>query len=144
MSSQIRILLIEDNEGDIVLTIEALRQARVDNAIDVVRDGEEALAFLQKQGEYANATTPDLILLDINLPKIDGTEILSIIKKTDHLKMIPVIVLTTSTAKKDIIDSYFNHANCYITKPVDINNFLQVIQTLKNFWISIVQLPTNQ
>jgi two-component system, chemotaxis family, response regulator Rcp1 len=144
MNRQIRILLIEDNEGDIVLTLEALRQARVDNAVDVVRDGEAALAFLHKNGEFVNVATPDLVLLDINLPKMDGTEILSIIKNSNELKMIPVIVLTTSNAEKDIMNSYCNHANCYITKPVDMNNFLQVIQTLKQFWISIVQLPTNQ
>ena len=141
MSKQIRILLVEDNEGDIVLTMEAFKEANILNHIDVVRDGQAALNFLRKQGEHANTTTPDIILLDINLPKIDGTEILTIIKNDEVLKMIPVIMLTTSDAEKDILKSYYNHANCYITKPVDMDKFMEVIQAIKNFWISIVKLP---
>lgn len=138
---EVRILLVEDNEGDIVLTMEALREAKIRNNIDVVRDGEAALQFLKKEGIYAEAITPDIIFLDINLPKIDGTEILSIIKNDELLKVIPVIMLTTSDAERDIMKSYYNHANCYITKPVGLENFMEVIQTIKNFWISIVKLP---
>lgn len=138
---EICILLVEDNEGDIVLTMEALKEARIRNTIDVVRDGEEALRYLRKEGTYQNVDTPDLIFLDINLPKVDGTEILSIIKNDDSLKVIPVIMLTTSNAERDIMESYYNHANCYITKPVDIEKFIEVIQTIKSFWISIVTLP---
>lgn len=139
--NEVHILLIEDNEGDIVLTLEALRQARINNNIDVVRDGEAALQFLKKEGEYSNSKTPDLILLDINLPKIDGIEVLTQIKNDDQLKIIPVVMLTTSDADKDIIASYNNHANCYITKPVGFKNFMDVVTTIKDFWITIVQLP---
>jgi chemotaxis family two-component system response regulator Rcp1 len=141
MKTEIHILLIEDNEGDIVLTIEALKEARISNTIDVVRDGEEAMKFLLKQGEYANAATPDLVLLDINLPKIDGKEVLANIKNSDTLKVIPVVMLTTSDSEKDIFESYHNHANCYITKPVGFQSFIEVIHTIKEFWITIVQLP---
>lgn len=141
MPKQVRILLVEDNEGDIVLTLEALTQARIINAVDVVRDGEQALQFLRKEEPYTETHTPDIIFLDINLPKIDGTEVLSIIKNDEQLKVIPVIMLTTSDAENDIMSSYCNHANCYITKPVDIEKFMEVIQMVKNFWISIVKLP---
>jgi chemotaxis family two-component system response regulator Rcp1 len=141
MLKEVRILLVEDNEGDIVLTMEALKEAKIRNNIDVVRDGEQALQFLKKEGAYKEAESPDIIFLDINLPKIDGTEILSMIKNDDLLKVIPVIMLTTSDAERDIMKSYYNHANCYITKPVDLDKFMEVIQTIKNFWISIVKLP---
>ena len=141
MHKEVRILLVEDNEGDIVLTIEALKEAKVLNTIDVARDGDEALRFLKKEGEFKDALTPDLILLDINLPKIDGTEILSLIKKDETLQIIPVIMLTTSDSEKDVLKSYHNHANCYITKPVDMEKFMEVIHAIKNFWISIVKLP---
>lgn len=141
MTEDVHILLVEDNEGDILLTLEALKEARVYNSIDVVRDGEEALHYLQKTGSYTHAPTPDLIFLDINLPKIDGTEILSVIKNDDHLKVIPVIMLTTSDAERDVMKSYINHANCYITKPVDLEKFMYVIQQIKSFWINIVKLP---
>jgi two-component system, chemotaxis family, response regulator Rcp1 len=141
MPKQVRILLVEDNEGDIVLTLEALKEARIINAVDVVRDGEQALQFLRKEEPYTGIHTPDIIFLDINLPKVDGTEVLSIIKNDEHLKVIPVIMLTTSDAENDIMSSYSNHANCYITKPVDIEKFMEVIQMVKNFWISIVKLP---
>jgi two-component system, chemotaxis family, response regulator Rcp1 len=141
MKKEIHILLIEDNEGDIVLTIEALKEARISNTIDVVRDGEKAMQFLKKEGEFRNATTPDLILLDINLPKIDGKEVLANIKNSDVLKVIPVVMLTTSDSEKDIFESYHNHANCYITKPVGFQSFIEVIHTIKEFWITIVQLP---
>jgi two-component system, chemotaxis family, response regulator Rcp1 len=141
MHKDVHILLVEDNEGDVVLTIEALKEAKILNNIDVVRDGEEALRFLRKEERYGEALTPDIIFLDINLPKIDGTEVLSIIKNDDILKVIPVIMLTTSDAEKDVMQAYYNHANCYITKPVDIEKFMEVIQTIKSFWINIVKLP---
>jgi CheY-like chemotaxis protein len=142
MRKEIRILLVEDNEGDIFLTLEALKEARVNNEIAVVKDGEKALQFLRKENEFANVETPDLILLDINLPKVDGKEVLARIKNDDFLKVIPVVMLTTSDSERDIMDSYQNHANCYITKPVDFQKFMNVVQTVKNFWINIVQLPT--
>lgn len=134
--------MVEDNEGDIVLTMEALREAKIKNEIDVARDGEQAMMFLMKEGPYQDVQTPDIIFLDINLPKIDGTQILSMIKNDDALKVIPVIMLTTSDAERDIMKSYYNHANCYITKPVDLDKFIEVIHTIKSFWISIVKLPT--
>lgn len=137
----IHILLVEDNEGDIWLTLEALHQAKINNNVSVVRDGEEALSFLNKQGKHLSALAPDLILLDINLPKIDGKEVLASIKNDDHLKQIPVVMLTTSSAEKDIMESYKSHANCYITKPVDLDQFIQVVHTIKNFWLTTVQLP---
>ena len=141
MLKEVRILLVEDNEGDIVLTMEALREARIHNTVDVVRDGEEALRFLHKEGHFAAAETPDLIFLDINLPCLDGQELLTIIKRDPVLRVIPVIMLTTSDAENDILSAYYNHANCYITKPVDMDKFMDVIQRIKSFWISIVQLP---
>lgn len=143
MNKEVQILLVEDNEGDIVLTIEALKEAKIHNVINVVRDGDEALEYLRKKGKYAKVPSPDIIFLDINLPKVDGTEILSIIKNDDLLKIIPVIMLTTSDSEQDVIQAYHNHANCYITKPVDMENFMKVIHTIKNFWISIVTLPKN-
>jgi CheY-like chemotaxis protein len=144
MKKEIRILLVEDNEGDIILTLEALKEARIGNMIDVVRDGDEALRFLGKEGDFENQETPDLILLDINLPKVDGIEVLTIIKKDEHLKIIPVVMLTTSDSEKDIMESYQCHANCYITKPVNFVNFMEVIQAIKDFWINIVQLPKTE
>jgi CheY-like chemotaxis protein len=141
MLKEVRILLVEDNEGDIVLTMEALKEARILNSIDVIRDGEEAIQFLKKEGQYTSASTPDLIFLDINLPKLDGTEILSAIKNDPTLKVIPVIMLTTSDSERDVMKSYYNHANCYITKPVDLEKFMEVIHSIKSFWISIVKLP---
>src|SRR5688572_9687395 len=114
MKKDIHILLVEDNEGDIVLTIEALKEARIGNTIDVVRDGEKAMQFLHKEGEFSNAVTPDLILLDINLPKIDGKEVLVSIKNDEQLKIIPVVMLTTSDSPTDIMEAYANHANCFI------------------------------
>jgi len=143
MKKELHILLIEDNEGDILLTLEALKEARVSNQVDVVKDGEQAIQYLEKTGTFKTAHTPGLILLDINLPKIDGIEVLTYIKNDDHLKIIPVVILTTSDSEKDILQSYSNHANCYITKPVGFQNFMEVIYTLKDFWISIVQLPKN-
>lgn len=139
--SEIHILLVEDNEGDVVLTLEALKEAKLKNKISVVRDGEEALEFLYKKDRYANEDLPQLILLDINLPKMDGKEVLFRIKSDPDLKKIPVVVLTTSSSEKDILEAYNNYANCYITKPVDLDKFIDVIHTVEDFWISIVQLP---
>ncbi len=135
------ILLVEDNEGDIILTLEAFKEAKIINSIDVVRDGELALRFLAKEGEFKDVETPDLILLDINLPKIDGLEVLTSIKNDPKLSIIPVIILTTSDDERDILKSYQARANCYITKPVSYNSFMDVIKTLNDFWIRIVKLP---
>lgn len=123
------------------MTLEALKEARLSNGIEVVKDGEEALQYLRKQGRFKKAVTPDLILLDINLPKMDGKEVLAEIKKDETLKIIPVVVLTTSDSEKDILESYLNHANCFITKPVDFQKFVYVVHMIKDFWFSIVQLP---
>ena len=133
--------MVEDNEGDIILTLKALKKAHVQNKIDVVKDGEQALRFLHKQAPYQEAETPGLILLDINLPRMDGVEVLSEIKKHEHLRVIPVVMLTTSDSEKDIMQSYQHYANCFITKPVNFNTFMEVIQSIRDFWISIVQLP---
>lgn len=139
--SEIHILLVEDNEGDVVLTLEALKEAKLKNKISVVRDGEEAMDFLYRRGRYVSEDLPHLILLDINLPKMDGKEVLIRVKKDPDLKKIPVVVLTTSSSEKDILEAYNNYANCYITKPVDLDKFIEVIHTVEDFWISIVQLP---
>lgn len=139
-----RILLVEDNEGDIILTLKALQKANVNNAIDVVRDGEQALRFLRKEEPYGQAETPGLVLLDINLPRIDGMEVLTDIKNDAQLRVIPVVVLTTSNSQKDILRSYQQHANCFITKPASFGMFMDVVQTIKDFWINVAQLPKNQ
>jgi len=136
---QIHILVVDDNEGDILLTKEALDDARIINKVSIANDGVEALRFLKKQ--IGGGGMPDLILLDINLPRMDGTELLGIIKADPDLKRIPVIMLTTSSAEKDILTSYDNYANCYITKPVDLDRFMDVVRTIEDFWISIVKLP---
>ena len=140
----IHILLVEDNEGDIFLVTEALEEGKIVNKISVAKDGKEAIDFLEKKGKYQNAERPDLILLDVNLPKKNGHEVLEHIKSQKNLKQIPVIMLTTSSAEKDISMSYKNHANCFITKPVDVENFLKVVYSIENFWISIVTLPANK
>lgn len=140
-SSAINILLVEDNPGDIRLTKEVLKDGKIQNNLSVVTDGEEALLFLKKTGQYANVVTPDIILLDLNLPKKDGREVLAAIKSDPELKCIPVIVLTTSAAEKDILNMYSHHANCYITKPVDFNQFINVIRSIEEFWLTIVKLP---
>ena len=140
----IHILLVEDNEGDIFLVTEALEEGKIINKISVAKDGKEAIDFVEKKGKYQNAERPDLILLDVNLPKKNGHEVLEHIKSQKNLKQIPVIMLTTSSAEKDISMSYKNHANCYITKPVDVENFLKVVHSIENFWISIVTLPANK
>lgn len=137
----INILLVEDNPGDVRLTQEVLKEGKIKNTLNVVMDGEEALEYLNKRGQYLLAETPDIILLDLNLPKIDGREVLEEIKKTPNLKRIPVIVLTTSDAQADILKIYDNHANCYITKPVDFSQFINVVKSIEDFWLTIVQLP---
>jgi two-component system, chemotaxis family, response regulator Rcp1 len=138
---ELRILLVEDNEGDIVLTLEAFQHTIIRNTISVVRDGEEALEYLTRQGKHTGAELPDIILLDINLPKMDGKEVLNYIKNDEELKRIPVVMLTTSSSERDILDAYTGHANCYITKPVDFSKFIEVVRSIENFWLSIVQLP---
>jgi CheY-like chemotaxis protein len=144
MDNVSKILLIEDNEGDIILTRRALSKAKMENDINVMRDGYEALKYLRKEGKFQNAETPDLILLDINLPKIDGMEVLKQIKNDEKLRLIPVVMLTSSDSEKDIISAYYNHANCYITKPTDFNKFMEIVQMIKSCWISIMKLPKHQ
>jgi two-component system, chemotaxis family, response regulator Rcp1 len=137
----IEILLVEDSPGDVRLTQEALRDAKVQNNLHVATDGEEAIAFLRRTGSYAEVPRPDLILLDLNLPKKDGREILAEIKADPSLKTIPVVVLTTSESEADILQSYQLHANCYITKPVDLEGFMKVVRSIEGFWLSIVRFP---
>lgn len=137
----IEILLVEDNPGDVRLTIEALKEGKVRNNLSVARDGVEALAFLRREGSFANATRPDLMLLDLNLPKKDGREVLAEIKNDPALRRIPVVVLTTSKAEEDILRTYDLHANCYITKPVDLEQFISVVRSIDDFWLAVVRLP---
>lgn len=137
----IDILLVEDNPGDVRLTIEALKDVKLLNRMNVAQDGVEALAFLRHEGKYAKSPHPDLILLDLNLPKKDGREVLEEIKQDPDLKRIPVVVLTTSQAERDILKSYDEHANCYITKPVDLDQFIAVVKSIEDFWLTIVKLP---
>jgi CheY-like chemotaxis protein len=138
------ILLVEDNPGDVRLTKEALRDAKVLNEIFVARDGVEAMEFLNRKGRFSNVPLPDLILLDLNLPKKDGREVLAEIKEDPILKHIPVVVLTTSKADEDIVKTYNLHANAYITKPVDLNRFAEIIHVLNEFWFTIVKLPPKE
>lgn len=138
----IHILLVEDNEGDILLTKEAFENAKFFIKLSVCKDGKEAVDFLTKKGKYSNAEQPDLLLLDVNLPKMNGHEVLQFIKTNEDLKQIPVIMLTTSSSEVDINLSYKQHANCYITKPVEVNNFLEVISKIEDFWVTIVKLPS--
>jgi CheY-like chemotaxis protein len=139
----VEILLVEDNPGDVRLTREALKEAKVINHLTVLKDGVEALAFLRRQGSYADAARPHLILLDLNLPKKDGREVLAEIKADDKLKRIPVVVLTTSQDEQDVLKSYHLHANCYVTKPVDLEQFMTVVKSIEDFWLGIVVLPVN-
>lgn len=138
----IEILLVEDNPADVRLTQEALKEGKVRNHLHVARDGIEAMEFLRRVGKYANAVRPDLILLDLNLPRKDGREVLADIKLDPDLKAIPVVVLTTSSAEQDIFKSYKLHANCYITKPVDLDQFVQVVKSIDDFWLTVVRLPS--
>ncbi len=144
MVKPIEILLVEDNPGDVRLSVEVLRDAKVHNHLNTVSDGVEALAFLRKEGIYANVSHPDLILLDLNLPKKDGREVLAEIKADDNLKRIPVVVLTTSQSEEDILKAYELHANCYISKPVNLDQFIKVVQSIEAFWLTIVKLPADK
>ena len=137
----VEILLVEDNPGDADLAREALENSKISNTVSVVGDGEEAMAFLRRTGKHTGAPRPDLILLDLNLPKKDGREVLAEIKADDDLKRIPVVILTTSQAEEDILRTYNLHANCFITKPVDLHQFLRVIKSVEEFWLTIVRLP---
>jgi CheY-like chemotaxis protein len=137
----IEILLVEDNPGDVRLTREAMRDAKVRNTMRIVTDGVEALAFLRRQGQYADAPRPDVILLDLNLPKKDGREVLAEIKTDPNLRRIPVVILTTSEAEEDILKAYDLYANAYVAKPVDLDKFITVVKSIEDFWLEIVKLP---
>ena len=143
LSRPIHILLVDDNQGDVLLTQEAFRTAKVANTMDIAVDGEQALAMLRKQDDYASLNTPDLILLDLNMPKKDGREVLAEIKSDANLKSIPVAIMTSSKAEADIVKTYQLHANCYILKPVTLDQFVNVVSSIKHFWFSVVVLPTD-
>ena len=142
LSRPIEILLVEENPGDVRLTQEALKEAKVLNKVNVARDGVDAMAFLRREGKYADAPTPDLILLDLNLPRKSGFEVLEDLKRDPDLKRIPVVILTSSSAEQDVLSTHNLHANCYITKPVDLSQFTKVVQTIEDFWLAIVKLPS--
>ena len=139
----IEILLVEDSPSDVTLTIEAFEAGKIANKLSCVEDGAEAMAYLRRQGRYSNASRPDLIMLDLNLPGKDGREVLKELKSDPALKMIPVIILTTSSSDKDVMQSYELHANCYITKPVDFKRFIDIVRSIENFWLTVVTLPQN-
>ena len=138
----IEVLLVEDNPGDVRLTIEAMRESKVLVNLSLAPDGEEALRFLRKEGAYQGVARPDLILLDLNLPRKDGREVLADIKADASLRRVPVVVLTTSRAEEDILRTYDLHANCFITKPVDLDKFITVVRSISEFWFSVVRLPS--
>jgi two-component system, chemotaxis family, response regulator Rcp1 len=140
-SRPVEILLVEDNPGDVRLTREALKEGKVRNNLHVAQDGVEALAFLRREGKHAGAVRPDLILLDLNLPRKDGREVLEEIKADPELRLIPVVILTSSQAEKDIVRAYDLHANCYVSKPVDLDQFITVVKSIEDFWFAIVKLP---
>jgi len=140
----IEILLIEDNPADVRLTIEALRDARIPNNLNIVGDGVEAMAYLHREGRYARVPTPDLILLDLNLPRKDGREVLAEIKSDEYLRHIPVVALTTSQAEEDVIRAYDLHVNCFITKPPDLDQFFRVVRSIEEFWLTVVRLPRKE
>jgi len=140
----IEILLVEDNPGDVRLAVEAFKEGKVSNRMSVVEDGIDAIAFLKKEGKFANAPRPDLILLDLNLPKKDGREVLEEIKADKSLRRIPVVILTTSNSEEDILRAYNLNGNCYITKPVDLEKFFYVVKSIENFWLSLVTLPPGE
>lgn len=137
----VHILLVEDNEGDIVLTTEALQESGFSNKISVVRDGKLAIEFLEREGEFKDASMPDLVLLDVNLPKKNGHEVLQFLKENERLRHIPVVMLTTSSAKEDIDRSYEEHANCFVTKPVEVDAFLETVGKIEHFWNGVAGLP---
>jgi two-component system, chemotaxis family, response regulator Rcp1 len=140
---EVEFLLVEDNPGDVRLTQEALTECAIPNNLNVVPDGMEAVAFLRREGKYANAPRPDVVLLDLNLPKKDGREVLAVVKADPELKSIPIVVLTSSEAENDILRSYELHANCYVTKPTDLDQFIKVIKSIKHFWLHVVKLPSD-
>jgi two-component system, chemotaxis family, response regulator Rcp1 len=137
----IEILLVEDNVADVRLTREMLKDAKVANRVSVVSDGEAAIAFLRQQDVYRDSPKPDLVLLDLNLPRKDGREVLEEIKEDEELRTIPVVVVTTSSAEADVFSSYYNHANAYVTKPVDLDAFVKVVKAIEDFWLAVVKLP---
>lgn len=139
----VTILLVEDNPGDVRLTREALKEGKLLNILYDVNDGIEALAFLRQKDEHANVPRPDLILLDLNLPRMGGLEVLAEIKADQELRRIPVVVLTTSQAEQDVLRSYNHHANAYVTKPVDLDQFIAVVKSIEDFWLEIVRLPSD-
>ena len=141
MDNIVNILLVEDNPADARLIEEVFKDTNVNNKIYVVKDGVDAMNFLNKENEYSEAPRPEMILLDLNLPRKDGREVLKEIKRNEELKSIPIVILTTSSAKEDVIKTYSNHANCYITKPVDFDQFLRVITAIEDFWLKVVELP---
>lgn len=141
LSEPVDILLVEDNPGDARLAVEALKEGNVSNRLHVVPDGVEAMAFLRREGKYSEAPRPHVVLLDLNLPRKDGRQVLAEVKSDAQLKRIPIVVLTTSQAEQDITRSYDLHANCYITKPVDLDRFITVIRSIEDFWCSVVKLP---
>lgn len=142
MADLVEILLVEDNPGDARLCQEALKESKMLNNLHIAKDGQEALDFIFKTGEYKNSPTPDLIILDLNLPKVHGKDVLKQIKESDITKKIPVVVLSSSKAEEDIIRSYELHANSYITKPLDFNQFIEIVKELNQFWLGIVKLPS--
>ncbi|HEX9939680.1 MAG TPA: response regulator [Longimicrobium sp.] len=144
LGEPVELLLVEDNPGDVELTREALAEARVRNRLAVVSDGVEALRFLRREGPHAGSPRPDLILLDLNLPRMDGREVLAAIKRDPALRRIPVVVLTTSEAERDIVEAYQLHANAYIVKPVDLDQFLGVVRSIESFWLAVVKLPPGE
>lgn len=144
MTQPVEILLVEDNEGDAHLTLQALASAKMRNRVSVAEDGVEAMEFLRREGRHANAPRPDVILLDLNLPRMDGREVLLELKKDPSLKTIPVVVITTSSAEEDVIKSYALQAACYVTKPVDLKQFLHVVQSIGDFWLQVVRLPPKE
>ncbi|MCG8418756.1 MAG: response regulator [Proteobacteria bacterium] len=143
MQKTIEILLVEDNPADVDLTVETLELAKIRNRLHVVRDGVEALQFLRREGNFADVSRPDLILLDLNLPKKDGREVLGELKQDPELRSIPVVVLTSSDAERDVVKTYDLGANCYITKPVDLDQFADVVKSIEDFWFVVVKLPPN-
>ena len=139
----VEILLVEDNPGDVRLTQEVFKEAKIVNHLNVVGDGVGAMAFLRREGGYADVVRPDIVLLDLNLPRKSGREILEEIKGDPELRNIPIVVLTTSRAEQDVLDAYEHHANCYITKPVDLEQFIDIVRSISQFWLSIVELPAS-
>lgn len=137
-------LLVEDNPGDVRLTREALKESKLRNRLNIVGDGVEALAFLRREGKYASAPRPDLVLLDLNLPRKDGREVLAEIKADPALKRIPVVIITSSEAEQDVLASYDLHVNCYVSKPVDLEQFIKVVRSIETFWLTIVKLPSDR